>query len=64
METTTTTLGWGFYYMLKNPEIQKIVQDELDKVVGQSRRITIKDRERLPYTGIIYQVVVLWMRMN
>ena len=51
METTTTTLGWAFYYMLKHPEIQDKVQEELDRVVGHGRGVTLKDRESLPYTG-------------
>ena len=52
METTTTTLGWAFYYMLKHPEIQQKVQQELDNIVGQ-REVTLKDRDSLPYTGKI-----------
>ena len=56
METTTTTLGWAFYYMLKHPEIQQKVQEELDNIVGQ-REVTLKDRDSLPYTGkIVIQI--------
>ena len=51
METTSTTLGWAIYYMLKHPEIQTKVQEELDRVVGQSRGVSLKDKENLPYTG-------------
>ena len=51
METTSTTLGWAMYYMLKHPEIQTKVQEELDHAVGQSRGVSLKDKENLPYTG-------------
>ena len=55
METTSTTLGWAIYYMLKHPEIQTKVEEELDHAVGQSRGVSLKDKENLPYTGKYYE---------
>uniref|UniRef100_A0A8C5MAV1 Cytochrome P450 n=1 Tax=Leptobrachium leishanense TaxID=445787 RepID=A0A8C5MAV1_9ANUR len=34
METTTTTLRWALLMMMKYPEIQKNVQNEIEKVIG------------------------------
>ena len=39
------------YYMLQYPEVQIKVQEELDRVVGSGRRISLRDKENLPYTG-------------
>ncbi|XP_077997852.1 cytochrome P450 2J4-like [Glandiceps talaboti] len=49
-ETTTTTLMWGWLFMLKYPDIQKKVQEELDRVVGKDRPPNMSDRMNLPYT--------------
>ncbi|XP_016404253.1 cytochrome P450, family 2, subfamily V, polypeptide 1 isoform X2 [Sinocyclocheilus rhinocerous] len=56
-ETTSTTLLWAFVYMMKYPEIQEKVQQEIDKVVGRSRRPNIDDRPSMPYTdAVIHEV--------
>uniref|UniRef100_A0A9J7XJX4 Uncharacterized protein n=1 Tax=Cyprinus carpio carpio TaxID=630221 RepID=A0A9J7XJX4_CYPCA len=56
-ETTSTTLLWAFVYMMKYPEIQEKVQEEIDKVVGRSRRPNIDDRPSMPYTdAVIHEV--------
>ena len=51
-ETTSTTLTWAALYMVRYPDVQKKVQDELDKVVGQNRHPSIKDKPNLPYTEV------------
>jgi len=52
-ETTSTTLTWAMLYMIRYPKVQKKVQEELDKVVGQNRHPSIKDRQNLPYTEAV-----------
>ncbi|XP_077997866.1 cytochrome P450 2J6-like [Glandiceps talaboti] len=49
-ETTSTTLMWGWLFMMKYPDIQKKVQEELDRVVGKDRQPNMSDRVNLPYT--------------
>uniref|UniRef100_A0A665TRI5 Cytochrome P450 2J2-like n=1 Tax=Echeneis naucrates TaxID=173247 RepID=A0A665TRI5_ECHNA len=56
-ETAATTLRWGLLFMMHYPEIQKRVQTEIDRVVGQSRQPTIADRPNLPYAdAVIHEV--------
>ncbi|KAL8173133.1 UNVERIFIED_CONTAM: hypothetical protein K2H54_040502, partial [Gekko kuhli] len=56
METTSTTLRWGLLLMMKYPEIQKKVQEEMTKVIG-SAQPRIEHRAKLPYTdAVIHEV--------
>ena len=48
--TTSNTMRWATYCMLKYPEIQMAVQSELDAVVGADRLPTHADKKLLPYT--------------
>eukprot|EP00079_Xenopus_tropicalis_P036209 XP_017949980.1 PREDICTED: uncharacterized protein LOC100124950 isoform X1 [Xenopus tropicalis] len=52
METTSTTLRWGLLLMMKYPEIQKKVQDEINKVIGSAQPQT-EHRKQMPYTDAV-----------
>ncbi|XP_001337781.3 cytochrome P450 2J5 isoform X1 [Danio rerio] len=52
-ETTSTTLYWGLLYMMKYPEIQAKVQQEIDVIVGGSRQPSVSDRDNMPYTNAV-----------
>ncbi|KAL4634977.1 cytochrome P450 2J2-like [Arapaima gigas] len=52
-ETTATTLRWALVYMMKYPEVQKKVQAEINRVIGQSRQPTMADRVHMPYTDAV-----------
>ncbi|VDM95065.1 unnamed protein product [Thelazia callipaeda] len=47
METTTTTLKWGFLLTMIHPDVQTKVQNELDQI---GERITLADKSNCPYT--------------
>ncbi|XP_078393202.1 cytochrome P450 2K6-like [Cetorhinus maximus] len=57
-ETTSTTLCWGLLLIMKYPEIQKRVQEEIDREIGTERPPRMEDQQRLPYTNaVIYEVM-------
>ncbi|XP_048791296.1 cytochrome P450 2K6-like isoform X3 [Lagopus muta] len=52
MDTTATTLRWGLLLMMKYPEIQKKVQEEIDQVIGSNLPRT-EHRTKMPYTDAV-----------
>ncbi|XP_063771215.1 cytochrome P450 2K6-like [Pseudophryne corroboree] len=56
METTSTTLRWGLLLMMKYPNIQKKVQNEIERVIG-SAQPQADHRKQLPYTdAVIHEI--------
>ncbi|XP_069832026.1 cytochrome P450 2K6-like [Dendropsophus ebraccatus] len=56
METTSTTLQWAVLLMVKYPEIQKNVQNEIERVIGSSEP-QLEHRKKMPYTdAVIHEV--------
>ncbi|XP_018426073.1 PREDICTED: cytochrome P450 2C5-like [Nanorana parkeri] len=56
METTSTTLRWGILLMVTYPDIQRKVQNEIEKVIGSSAPHT-GHRKNMPYTdAVIHEI--------
>ncbi|XP_067874982.1 cytochrome P450 2C20-like [Heterodontus francisci] len=56
-ETTSTTLQWAIQILVKYPQIQENIYQEICKVVGSCRGPAIEDRAKMPYTdAVIHEI--------
>ena len=56
-DTTSYTLRWGLLFMMKFPDVQKRVHEEIDRVVGKNRLPQLTDKPNLPYTqAVIHEI--------
>ena len=58
IDTSAQTVSWLLFCLANRPEIQELIHEELDRVVGQGTP-TPEDRERLPY---LFAVILETMR--
>ncbi|CAJ0965217.1 unnamed protein product [Ranitomeya imitator] len=56
LDTTSTTIQWGLLLMMKYPEIQEKVQNEIEAVIGSSQP-QIERRTKMPYTNAVIHEV-------
>ncbi|XP_055507622.1 cytochrome P450 2K1-like isoform X1 [Leucoraja erinacea] len=56
-DTSSSTLRWAILLMMKYPEIQRNVQEEINKVIGTEVAPRMVDRKGMPYTdAVIHEV--------
>ncbi|RMC17677.1 hypothetical protein DUI87_05341 [Hirundo rustica rustica] len=56
-ETTSTTVRWGLLLMMKYPEIQRKIQEEMNHVIEPGELPRLEDRKKMPYTeAVIHEI--------
>ncbi|KAL2633750.1 hypothetical protein R1flu_005229 [Riccia fluitans] len=58
MDTTAITVEWAMAELVRNPEVQRKAQEELDTVVGYERVLTEVDFKDLPFLHAVAKEVL------
>lgn len=52
-ETTATTLRWALVFLVRHPDVQQKVYDEIVATLGERTQLSISDEKQMPYTEAV-----------
>ncbi|KAI6240307.1 (pine wood nematode) hypothetical protein [Aphelenchoides fujianensis] len=56
-ESTSSTVTWGIAFLIRHPDVQQKLHDELDRVIGSDRLVSMSDKTDLPYVQAVIMEV-------